>query len=121
MTAIAKHTIPYFYLSSSLITTPRLGLWLRQTIVDHKTCLSHSVTICFTERSKAVLLLWNIFVNYVSCLSRFLVCSLQPCGHLLVLLSVMVSCVFVTFPCGILGYVWYLIVSVPDLCLLTYF
>ena len=29
--------------------------------------------------------------------------------------------VFVTFPCGILGQVWYLIVSFPDLCLLSYF
>ena len=27
-----------------------------------------------------------------------------------------VNCVFVTFPCGILGQVWYLIVSFPDLC-----
>ena len=27
---------------------------------------------------------------------------------------------FVTFPCGILGQVWYLIVSIPDLCLLTF-
>ena len=25
-------------------------------------------------------------------------------------------CVYVTFPCGILGQVWYLIVSIPDLC-----
>ena len=25
------------------------------------------------------------------------------------------------FPIGILGHVWYLIVSVPDLCTLTYF
>ena len=33
------------------------------------------------------------------------------------------SCVwcFVTFPCGVLGRVWYLIVFIPDLCLLTYF
>ena len=29
------------------------------------------------------------------------------------------SCVFVTFPCGILGHVWYLIVSIPDLCRLS--
>ena len=28
---------------------------------------------------------------------------------------------FVTFPFGILGQVWYLIVSIPDLCTLTYF
>ena len=29
--------------------------------------------------------------------------------------------IFVTFPCGILGQVWYLIVSFPDLCHLFYF
>ena len=28
---------------------------------------------------------------------------------------------FVTIPCGILGQVWYLIVSIPDLCPLSYF
>ena len=27
---------------------------------------------------------------------------------------------FATFPCGVLGQVWYLIVSIPDLCRLTY-
>ena len=31
------------------------------------------------------------------------------------LLFVMFNCVFVTFPCGILGQVWYLIASIPDL------
>ena len=31
-----------------------------------------------------------------------------------------VYCIFVTFPCGILGQVWYLIVSFPDICLLSY-
>ena len=30
-----------------------------------------------------------------------------------------VYCVFVTFPCGILGQVWDLIVSFPDLCRLS--
>ena len=30
------------------------------------------------------------------------------------LLFVMFNCVFVTFPCGILGQVWYLIVSIHD-------
>ena len=34
---------------------------------------------------------------------------------------VMFNCLFVTFPCGILGQVWYLIVSIPDLCCLSYF
>ena len=31
-----------------------------------------------------------------------------------------VYCIFVTFPCGTLGQVWYLIVSFPDLCLCSY-
>ena len=30
-------------------------------------------------------------------------------------------CDFVTFPYGILGQMWYLIVSIPDLCHLSYF
>ena len=29
--------------------------------------------------------------------------------------------IFVTFQCGILGQVWYLIVSCPDICHLSYF
>ena len=33
---------------------------------------------------------------------------------------VMSNCVFVTFPCGILGQVRYLIVSIPYLCPLSY-
>ena len=33
---------------------------------------------------------------------------------------IMFSCVFVTFPCGVLGKVWHLIVTIPDLaCFLT--
>ena len=32
-----------------------------------------------------------------------------------------VYCIFVTFPCGILCQVWYLIESFPDLCRLSYF
>ena len=32
----------------------------------------------------------------------------------------MFNCVFVTFLCGILGPVWYLIVSFPDLCRHSY-
>ena len=33
----------------------------------------------------------------------------------------MFNCVFVTFPFGILGQVWYFIVLIPDLCRLSYF
>ena len=33
---------------------------------------------------------------------------------------VMFNCDFATFPCGILGQVWYLMVSIPELCQLSY-
>ena len=81
----------------------------------------------FTDYSKVVLLLWIIFVIWVSCQLCCLVCSLQPCGHLLGKgwpldsLNVIFSFVFVTFLCGFLGQVWHLIVSVPALCFLPYF
>ena len=42
-------------------------------------------------------------------------------ADLLALLCVIFSCVFVTFTYGVLGQVWYLIVSIPDLCLLLHF
>ena len=47
----------------------------------------------------------------------------SPAGKSLTswLLFVMFNCVFVTFPCGIMGQGWYLIVSIPDLCRLSYF
>ena len=37
------------------------------------------------------------------------------------LLFMMSNCDFVTFPCGILGRVWNLIVLILDLCSLSYF
>ena len=40
---------------------------------------------------------------------------------ILALLYVMFYCVFNTFPCGVLGQVWCLIVLIPDLCLRSYF
>ena len=43
-------------------------------------------------------------------------------ANLLALLCVIFFfCVFVTFSCGVLDQVWYLLVSIPDLCFLTYF
>ena len=39
----------------------------------------------------------------------------------LLALILKLNCVIVTFPFGILGQVWYLIVSIPDLSPLSYF
>ena len=57
----------------------------------------------------------------LSCL--FIAALWSPAGKGLTswLLFVMFNCVFVTFPCGILGQVMYLIVSTHDLCRLSYF
>ena len=54
------------------------------------------------DRSKAVHLLWILFLIYVSCLSLlcWLVCCLQPCDHLLGKvwpLDCLVCCVFLCF------------------------
>ena len=57
-------------------------------------------------------------------LSRLLIAALwAPAGKGLTswLSFVVLNCVFVTFPLGILGQVWYLIVLIPDLCPLSYF
>ena len=57
-------------------------------------------------------------------LSRVFIAALwPPAGKGLTswLLFVLSNYDFVTFPCGILGQVWYLIVLIPDLCRLTYF
>ena len=51
------------------------------------------------------------FVYLVTCWKR---------ADLLALACDVQNCVFVTFPSGILGQVWYLIVSIPDLCRLSY-
>ena len=57
-------------------------------------------------------------------LSRpFIAALCSPAGKGLTpwLLFVTFNCVFVTFPCGILGWVAYLKVSIPDICRLSYF
>ena len=56
--------------------------------------------------------------------SRLFIAALwSPAGkeQISCLLFVMFDCVVVTFPCGILGQVWYFIVLIPDLCRLSYF
>ena len=55
--------------------------------------------------------------------SRLFIAALcSPAGKGLTswLLFVMINCVFVTSSCAILGQVWYLIVSFPDLCCLSF-
>ena len=64
-----------------------------------------------------------LLISCVFMLLRLFIAALwSPAGKVLAswLLFVMFNC-FVTFPCGILGQLWYLVVSIPDLCRLSYF
>ena len=63
----------------------------------------------------------NLCFFCILCFSCF--CLVVTCWELADLLALVgdVYCIFVTFACGILGQVWYLIVSFPDLCRLSYF
>ena len=64
---------------------------------------------------------------FMSCVCRAFVsgrsCLVVTCWEKADLLALVcgVNCVFVTFPCGIVGQVWYLIGLIPDLCNLSYF
>ena len=70
--------------------------------------------------------IFYVFVLSCVCYVFVRVCLYVLCGHLLGkgwplgsrLWCLMWVC---HFPIGILGQVWYLIVSIPDLCTLTYF
>ena len=70
-----------------------------------------------------------MWIFFIFCLSLVycLVCVIQlvvTCwerANIMALLYVMFSCVFVTIRYDVLGQVLYLIVSIPDLCLLAYF
>ena len=75
----------------------------------------------FADRPKAMLLLWILFrylcfmIIFVmmSCLFLAALWSWER-ADLLALLCVEFSCIFVTFPYGVQGQVWYLIVLIPD-------
>ena len=60
-----------------------------------------------------------VFVMFSVCCSLMVTCWER--ADLLFLLYGMFYCDFVTFQCGVLGQVKCLIVSISDLCLLSYF
>ena len=78
---------------------------------------------CFFSRS----FLLHVFMFRVCHAVISVPCSLVVIcwerANFLAFLYVMFSCVcfLSSFPCGVLGQVWYFIVSIPDLCLLPYF
>ena len=67
------------------------------------------------------------FVLFMSCVCHAFAsvhcCLVVTCWERVDLLALVcdVYCVFVTFPCVNLAQVWYLIVSIPDICHLSYY
>ena len=64
-----------------------------------------------------------MFLVCFVCLSvhSSLVVTYWEMADFLALLYVKFYCVCVTFPCGVLGQVWCLILSISDICVLSYF
>ena len=60
---------------------------------------------------------------FMSCVCQLITALWSPVGNGLTswLSFVMLNCVFVTFPSGNLGPMWYMIVSIPDFCRLSHF
>ena len=62
-----------------------------------------------------------LFIPCVFHAFAYVHCCLVVKGLTSWLLFLIINSDFVTFPCGILGQVWYLIVSIPNRCRLSYF
>ena len=90
--------------------------------------------LCKLIHQKTNIKWWDIdslnLLVYVSCFFLCYAVLIVPCSifitclervYLLTLLCVVFSYLFVTFQYGVLGQVWYLMVSIPDLCLPLYF
>ena len=96
--------------------------WTNDEVGAVKHVLSPPVKYFYWPLQGGIPLL-RICLVFVMRSQLFIAAMWSPAGKGLTswLLFVIFNCVFVTFPCGILGQVWYLIVSIPDLCRLSYF
>ena len=62
-----------------------------------------------------LLFMFHVYLRYaIMSVSYSIVITCWESADLLAVLCVMFSCVFVTFPYGVSGQVWYLIVSIPE-------
>ena len=87
-----------------------------------KECLGTSGFITMVKYSKDYLFFshFHSFFSVSTCVHCYLVVTCWERADLLALVGD-VYCILVMFPCGIVGQVWYLIVSFPDLCRRSYY
>ena len=107
------------WISQDLSCEPNIYVsWSREAI-------SHTVSFLLTVPRQYLVL--DLFIVCLSLLIMFCLCHVALWSPVwkertfFALLYAMFSCVFVSFPHDILGQLWYLLVSIPDLCLLPYF
>ena len=81
----------------------------------------HHRTTFATIQNPAIYLSGARVSIFSTLVPRLLVIICWERTDLLALLFVMFPCVFATFQYGFSGKVWYLILSIPDLCHLLYF
>ena len=85
------------------------------------------IRLIFLRYSSLWIISIHLWIICVSCVSHAFAsvrcCLVVTCSERADLLALVwgVYCIFVTFPCGILGQVWYLTLSFLDLCRLSYF
>ena len=87
-------------------------------------CLQFVIVVFADHTHLLFLTLVLIFVLFMSCVCHTFASALwSPAGKGLTfwLLFVISNGDFVTFPCGILGQVWYSFVLIPDLCVFLTF
>ena len=87
-----------------------------------ETCLSPPIKTLLLTESRWCFFCWSFVIFMFGVGHAFLSfhCSLGKSWHLGSLLCEVLLC-FVTFPYGVLGQVWNLIVSIPDFCFIIYF
>ena len=94
------HTFTYARVVSYLSYLLHCYTLPNKRCLSHGMCLYHIRYQFFTRCEELVQIFHGV---------KFAKCAI--CG------STVLSCLFVTFAYGVLGQVWYLIVSIPDLCL----
>ena len=115
--------INFLFLDGDIPRSPSYGVYISQRIRFARVCSNVDE---FNNRNKFLACKMDQSV-FVSCASHAFAsvhcCLVVTCLERAELFAQVgdVSCIFVTFSCGILGQVWYLIVSFSDLCHLFYF
>ena len=117
----------YLYFSLDIMTFGQVKFSLGKCIISHLLVLGQvenfTLSTVHTPATRYLQYLWVSETFTLKAFASVHCCLLVTCWERARLFAHVgdVYCIFVTFPCGILGQVWCLIVLFPDLCRLSYF